>query len=246
MSKFYWACVVVLVLFSFAIANACDCVASGPPCEAFWTADAVFAATVRSKSIITIDSEVNRNEQQVAVKLLVEDVFRGGLGGNDVEVLTGMGGGDCGYNFVKGQRYLVYAHERRGRLYATICSRTKLLIEAGEDLAYFRNLPPENSGGRLLVKVMKRLPSLNANSADIKPMPGVRIIAEASGLSYQGKTNDAGQYEFKDLPPGKYKITSDIPQTEQNVWRTEVTVEDRACSSIQFWNRVEGSMKSKP
>jgi hypothetical protein len=32
------------------------------------------------------------------------------VGGTEVEVVTVNGGGDCGYDFTIGERYLVYAH----------------------------------------------------------------------------------------------------------------------------------------
>lgn len=245
MNKLYWLLTAVVLLVSFTDATACSCAESGPPCQSFWTADAVFSASVISKSMTTVDSDVDlkRKEQQVAVRLLVEDVFRGSLGGNDVEILTGMGGGDCGYNFEKGRKYLVYAYEHKGKLYASICSRTRLLSEAKDDLAYFRNLPPENSGGSILVKVIKRSPPLNENSNyEVKPMPGVRIVAEASEQTYEGKTNSEGQFEFRNLPPGKYKVSSDIPRTERNYWQTEATIEDRTCFGVEFWNNVEGTI----
>jgi hypothetical protein len=246
MNRLYWLIAAVLLFVSFTDVNACSCAESGPPCQSFWEADAVFSANVVSKSITTVDSEIDlkRKEEQVAVRLLVEDVFRGALGGNDVEILTGMGGGDCGYNFEKGKKYLIYAYEHKGRLHASICSRTRLLSEAKEDLAYFRNLPAENSGGSILVKVIKRLPPLNENSNyEVKPMQGVRIVAEAAGQTYEGKTNSEGQFEFKSLPPGKYKVSSDIPRTERNYWQTEATIEDRTCFGVEFWNNVEGAIK---
>ena len=183
-------------------------------------------------------------EQMVLVKMLVEDTFRGSLGGNDVEILTGMGGGDCGYGFEKGKKYLVYASEHRGRLYAGICSRTRPLIEATEDLAYFRNLPAENSGSSIRVKVVKHTPPVSQTDQtyDVKPMENVKVVAESGDLKYEGHTNSAGQMEFKNVLPGKYKITSDIPHTERNYWQSEVTVEDRACAAVEFWNNVEAKI----
>jgi len=206
----------------------------------------VFSATVVSKSVITVESGNQRlpKEQQIAVKFLVEDTFRGSLGGNDVEIVTGMGGGDCGYNFEKGRKYLVYASEWHGRLYTGICSRTRPLNQADEDLAYFRNLPAENSGSNIRVKVVKHTPPANASDQtnDLKPMENVKITAVSGDQKYEGHTNASGQLEFRNVTPGKYKITSDIPHTEANYWQTEVTVEDRACAAVEFFNKVEAKI----
>ena len=237
----------IFLMFACAYeAQACDCAASGPPCQSFWKTDAVFSATVISKSVVTVQTgnESLPSEHQMAVKLLIEDTFRGSLGGNDVEIVTGMGGGDCGFNFEKGRKYLVYANEWRGRLYAGTCSRTRLLTEADEDLAYFRNLPAENSGSNIRVKVLKHTPSPNETDRnyDSKPMENVKVIAESGDQKYEGHTNAAGQLEFRDVTPGKYQITCDIPHTEGNYWQTELTVEDRACAAVEFRNNVQAKI----
>ena len=58
-------------------------------------------------------------------------------------VETGMGGGDCGYHFVIGKRYLVYAWANdSGKLSTGICSATTLLDSAGTALRVLRGEPP--------------------------------------------------------------------------------------------------------
>ena len=56
-----------------------------------------------------------------------------------VEVATGSGGGDCGYRFAIGKRYLVYARKwppSGSGLTTGICSRTRQIEEADEDIKY--------------------------------------------------------------------------------------------------------------
>jgi len=241
----FWGSIALVLLVSANEANAYECMVPGPPCQAFWQTDAIFSATVTSKSVITVDTgiESSPKEQLIAVKLLIEDTFRGALGGNDVEIVTGMGDSDCGFTFEKGRKYLVYASEHRGRLYAGIGSRTRLLSEAGEDLAYFGNLPPENSGSNIRVRVVKRVPPTDQKrNYEVASMHGVKIIADNGEQKYEGTTNSAGEYVFRELPPGKYKVTSDIPHTERNHWQSEVTVTDRACAVVEFWNSMEGKI----
>lgn len=216
-------------------AQACSCLSAGPPCQAFWKADAVFLATVKSKSVVTVevDSETKRTEQQVSVRFLVDDVYRGLLGGSDVEILTGIDSAACGYNFEKGKRYLVYAQEDGNKLRTTLCSRTRLLTDAKKDLLYFQNLPPEGSGASISVKVLTR-----SASNETTAMPGVKVTAEGPDKLFEGRTGSSGQYEFKRLPPGKYTVKSEIAQTPRNQWQAEVTVEDRACVEVEFSNNV--------
>ena len=147
MSKALAKSLLLLTLFLFAkTALACQCAEAGPPCESFWKADAVFVATVTSRTPAG---------EYLSVRLTSDQVFRGDLGGREVEVMTGFGDADCGYPFKVGKQYLVYASHwgKDQKLYAGICSRTRLLSEAEEDLAYFRNLPRENTGGKILVDV---------------------------------------------------------------------------------------------
>jgi hypothetical protein len=51
-----------------------------------------------------------------------------------VIVVTGRGGGDCGYRFEVGARYLVFAYGDDAKLETNICQRTKELAQAAEDL----------------------------------------------------------------------------------------------------------------
>jgi hypothetical protein len=65
-------------------------------------------------------------------------VYKGAAGGK-VSVDTPLGGGSCGFPFVAGQEYLVFAHDEGGWLpgphyVTTICTRTAPLPEAAEDL----------------------------------------------------------------------------------------------------------------
>lgn len=58
------------------------------------------------------------------VRIAVQERFRGAAN-QTVEVVTGLGNGDCGFPFVVGERYLVYADEDGGLLYTNICYHTK-------------------------------------------------------------------------------------------------------------------------
>lgn len=231
-----WVFAMLLVFLFSNQVHACSCTPSGPPCQSFWQTDAVFLGTVRAKTVVTaeVDNETKRTAQQMSVRFLVEDVYRGLLGGNDVEIITGIGAADCGYNFEKGKRYLVYANEYQNKLRTSICTRTSLLTDARKDLSYFQNLPPEGSGASIVVRVLQR-----SGNQETTPMKGVKVTLEGADNLFEGKTDVAGRYEFRHLPPGKYKVKSAIPETPRNHWQTEATVDDRACIEVEFSNNVE-------
>jgi hypothetical protein len=59
-------------------------------------------------------------------------------------VLTGMGTGDCGFDFETGQAYLIYAEPvGKSDLFTSICTATASVEQSGPALRYLRNEPPE-------------------------------------------------------------------------------------------------------
>ena len=124
---------VALLLASRAV-SACDCrlPSAGKPikqvvAEARNKSRAVFSGTV-----VAIDRKPG--DLYVAVRFKIEKFWKGALS-EEVTVFTGQGGGDCGYKFEVGQRYLIYAYRYNDtELGTNICQRTASLIEAAEDL----------------------------------------------------------------------------------------------------------------
>jgi len=119
-------------------------------------------------------------------------------GQTEVEIVTGLGGGDCGYAFQSGVDYFVYARkDGRGRLTTNICSRTRPLDQAEEDLAYFRKIAAAPFANEL--RVLTGLPGAPGE-------PGVTIRAEGTAGRYFSQTDAAGVAAFAGLQPGKYSI----------------------------------------
>lgn len=79
-----------------------------------------------------------------------------GAEGEEVTVFTAADSAMCGYTFQVERSYLVYATSGAGGLEVSLCSRTKPMGEAGEDLAHLgmgatpvdpkANPPPEPKG----------------------------------------------------------------------------------------------------
>jgi hypothetical protein len=66
------------------------------------------------------------------VSFKITESLRGGVD-DTVEVYTGSGGGDCGFNFGKGKSYLVYARRSTtGQLTTGICARTREATRGAE------------------------------------------------------------------------------------------------------------------
>jgi hypothetical protein len=91
----------------------------------------------REKRELTDEQEDRMFRRKVWLR--VEEAFKGAEPGRTV-LFTGWGGGDCGYRFRRGDRYLVYAGDSDDGLYTGICYSTKPLEEARSELATLRRL----------------------------------------------------------------------------------------------------------
>ena len=149
----------VLTLLSFSdAAFACECVKTPTPCVAYERAEAVFIGT---------PTEVSRNESKDKIgnsgrasrifRFSVDQAFRG-VNDSQVSVITGQGAGDCGYDFKIGEQYLVYAsRDSQKMLYTSICSRTKHIRDANEDLEYIHGLSKASPGGWVFGEVFNQI-----------------------------------------------------------------------------------------
>ena len=80
--------------------------------------------------------------QYRAVSFAVARVFRGNTQ-DHFSVLTGLGGGDCGYEFQTGQAYLVYARKGPQNVWFTdICTGTASVEDAGAALRLLNGEEP--------------------------------------------------------------------------------------------------------
>lgn len=119
----------VLILSADA-AFACTCLPPKSAAEELKRAAAVFSGKVLK---IKKHKEADLFTKVEAV-FEVEEVWKG-VEERKISVFTSSTSAACGYGFKKGQSYLVYAHEDgQARLVTSICSRTKLLDHAVNDL----------------------------------------------------------------------------------------------------------------
>jgi hypothetical protein len=91
---------------------------------------AVFTGKVTAIEKLTILS--------VKVTMKVDRVWKKDLP-ETVILFTGVGKGDCGYPFKEGESYLIYEDSSSNSLVVNICSRTKLLSKADEELKILGN-----------------------------------------------------------------------------------------------------------
>ena len=156
------ACLILLtsILIQPAPVRACPCGPMDSPSAEFIEVDAVFVGVVTN--IVSASARSNYHRlTRVYNKLVpplpyipalqslnqiitfqVRDSWKG-VTSTRLSVFT-FGGGDCGYRFVEGKRYLVYSHRREdGSFWVTSCSRTIATeaLRAAEDPAYLQPIP---------------------------------------------------------------------------------------------------------
>ena len=234
------------LLFLFADeGNACSCAGTQLPCEAYWNASDVFLGTVT----YTTTSTAKQGEYEFLSRVFrftIEKAFRG-VEAKEVEVLTGSGGGDCGYGFQLGGQYLVYAHrDNTNRLVTSICSRTRPASDADADLAYFRDLPKTRPGGTIFgqIKLQRRN---DTNGGDVTPLKGVKLLLVGRGKDYEAVTDEKGNYKISGVQPGTYRVTVKLPEgTSVHRAEQEVDVSGKGCAQASFWlepdTRVTGKV----
>ena len=212
--------------------SACSCVRT-TPCRSFNYASAVFVGkAVGAKEQRTIEdySEVYQNSNTNAassepkkitydvgeIYFEVEEAFYGVKKGERITIHSGTGGGDCGYWFKRGETYLIYAssfadEETRATGFATsICSGTKPLDSAGQDLEYLRDLSAE-SKGKFFGRVRQEF-NFDGDNKQIG-YAGLTLNFQKleTGEIFSTTTDSEGNFDI-DVPAGKYKIVPLLPE----------------------------------
>jgi hypothetical protein len=151
-----------------------------------------------------------------AAHFTTEESFRGtSVPGSEMVICTGAGGGDCGYPFVPGTSYLVYAFRSAsdGRLHSSICSETKPAAMVGGVVRELRAARDHTRMDDVFGTVGTaprggRFEDLTGS----QPLAGVRVLAAGTnGLSFSTQTDDRGVYAFSSLPAATYGIELDLP-----------------------------------
>lgn len=134
--KFY---LIILILFVNQIAYTCSCISNSNIKKAIKKSDLVIIGDVNLIQKIVLkhklqgtNSYINFHFYKVTVN--VEQLYKGKIMSKTIEIITGVGGGDCGFEFKPKKKYVIYA-SKRNKLYAkgekiktffytNICKRT--------------------------------------------------------------------------------------------------------------------------
>ncbi len=143
--------ILILTLFFSIASYACDCDGILIIEKAFKQSEKVFTGKIIS--VEPYNSKVYENgdetiEEYSNVKVMIEltNSFKGDSN-NMVEIITGIGGGDCGYDFIFGEEYLIFAYDNGiytdkndGIMETTICDGNGKVSDRKKWMNYLKKL----------------------------------------------------------------------------------------------------------
>jgi hypothetical protein len=221
----------VILGFTLSPAPVLGCTCAAPPPEvktaselAAWTrADAVFEGKVESVElrwrlkeaqigdvISTVATDLDRDGPQILVSLEVLHSYRGDHR-KPMWVSTGLGGGDCGFDFEVGKQYLVYAFkDETGELSTNICTRTTRLEKSSENLAHPRGkrvAPAANKEASTRTSNLcgRVIPTDATGSIDSQVLL-VRVGSKSPVPDSEAGPDSDGYFCVTDVNPGKYHL----------------------------------------
>ncbi|MFC1610805.1 hypothetical protein ACFL6C_07595 [Myxococcota bacterium] len=144
-------------------AHACSCAQPGTPEEALAASDAVFRGKVTEidKASAGCGGEMSSADPDY-VTLDVSTVWKGEVG-KTTEVTTATSDASCGYTFDLNEEYIVYAKAGSDDLHVSLCSRTRPVSEASEDLA-------ELGSGTMAALEIRRIASARLAQVGVLPI----------------------------------------------------------------------------
>jgi hypothetical protein len=160
-----------------------------------------------------------------------------------VDVVT-IGLSTCAYDFTRGEKYVVYAKRLDdGRLTTGICSRTRRLAEAAEDVKYLSALPAAGTGARVYGRINEWVHHpADGEGVDYGPLEHITVSVGSGGLVRDLETDIDGQYELQGVPLGPVSISVATPSGFSPEAPRQFEVGDlRACLAADFTLRAESA-----
>src|SRR5918993_1392941 len=228
----------VALLLAPSDATACSCLGPAPPCQAVWDSPIVF-----SGEVIDVTPVPNQRGSQFMperrVRFRVQEMWRG-VRTPEITVMTGSSGGDCGYDFKPGGRYLVYTYAHAGVAWTGICSRTQRLETATEDVQYLATLEKGTPAGRIFGTATF---SRGSGTERSKAAAGYEATLRLDDREWRTKTDASGRYEFLSVQPGTYAISIELQPGERVYADRSVHLRDvRGCGHQDFSIEASGAI----
>jgi hypothetical protein len=248
------------------ICHACSCVGgAGPACEEAWSpyTQAVFLGKVTSIHSNFWSMLFGNKMPENSVEIEIEEAYLG-VSGKTVTVRTAMDGPACGFHFVEGERYLVFASKSTLGFHVSLCSRTRLVKNADEDIAYLRSIPTLQKAALIQGTLWRYThdpnfkPKFEPSLMDhyrppeqsyraMEPVPGANVIVKAKdGEEQKAVVGRDGNWEVAGLRAGEYAIQVPIDDRMYlHRYREKVTIAEKGCAKVDLRIELNGRMTGK-
>lgn len=252
--------VIFIILVAVEAAYACSCAAPQAPCVYYGSTSAIFLGRVVGSTEQQTYDDQQGNKIVVetgTVRFLVQENYKGAPG-YEIKVNSS---GPCGFSFLKNESYVVYAwrDSENNELHTGMCTRTRHLSYAKEDLDYLRGLADAKPGATLYGKLRRIIGDTYHGPFKEGPkMAGVKIVVTGPGEKIETTTNEEGEFRVTGLAPGDYDA---FPQLTDNLGgisnrdeqdnfgrftgRKPVTLSDRGCGEISYSVKFSGVVSGK-
>jgi hypothetical protein len=202
-------------------ALACSCIAH-EPCDRSRYGNVDFAGEVLSRDLAS-----RIIGQKAVYQVRVTETFRGTQKvGDVVSVHTGLGGGDCGYRFEIGHKYLIDGRSADGVLSTSICSMTSPLEQAELEIGILRLIAQHQPLPSMVGRVARSRGPANPEKMEGLAKILVSMLPAGEGQSWHARTNENGYYSFAHLPTGTYRVSLSLPQNLSPAYTSYTRVED--------------------
>lgn len=222
-----WVVLAVAVVFLPDAAWACSCLPSSP-CQRFDRTDAIFLGKIAS---------VRQEGMRVFVTM---DVIRTWKGQVDKRVtVSSSAGTSCSFEFVVGQRFLVYGDGAGAEFSTFMCQGGGLLPEDAPD----PDLPPRPGRVRGQVAHLDIAPSTRQRFTE-RPVSSARVWLETRSGVLETHADADGLFTLDGVPPGEHIVRADVGPAYEAVGRVELEYASD-CASVFLMPRPSGRLNGK-
>jgi hypothetical protein len=201
----------LILLASGKAVQACSCTGH-PVCGPHRYRDADFVGEVISTERVEHIPPVDWPGILVRVRVL--ESFRGTPKiGEIIQIRTGVGGGDCGFKFIIGAKYLIDAYREKDDIFGTnICNLTAPIEQAEVELCVLRSIATGHKAPDL-TGILSKNTGLTPDTFEEKPFPGIHVTFQpvAGGTAIESITDSFGSFTFPSLTSGTYHINLGLP-----------------------------------
>ena len=237
------------LLLTPALTYACTCAGPGPVCSAPSPSEVILRGRVVQQTLISPPDESVENLDGSAsaihspgyyrVRLSVLEMFAGESRTQEIDILTNEQSSACGFSFVTGAEYIVFAstNQQTNELWTSHCTRTHELEPGKEDadVSWLRGLAA-------LPRVATIYGTVFPVAGSTGPNPLVTIDLRGS-QSRSAVPDQNGRYAFPNLSPGDYTVSAVMPTGFAIEDSRSVTLVEKGCSQIDFRPRYDGHIR---